>query len=133
MTLTPIAFYLFVCPLAAALLATLYRSLTAWRSGKIEGEDACLLWFLNYSLANLYFVWCWNSIQTEQWRTGLLTISTGVVVLLTVGQTAASIRTLGRRGTIHGPAVFCLACAACLNVPVTVVTIWRKVHNLSIG
>ena len=125
--MTPLSFYLNWLPLCLAgfylvLRLSLSRDKTVCTNG-----DLAWGWFANYSLFNLYFVWCWD--YAHAWRAGLLTISTTLVVVSSAGLLAITLRDYQSGGSRWHTRFF-VAALAFVNLPILVLVIWRKTQNL---
>ena len=127
--MSPLSFYLYCFPLCLSAAYLAVRVTVFGRRRDLETEDLAWGWCANYSLFNLYFVWCWN--YADAWRTGLLAISTLLVVAATGGQIGIALLDLRLKGS-RWLARFFLAAALFVNIPIMATVIWRKVHNLSL-
>ncbi len=118
-----LTFYLYGFPLLlAAALVSLF--LTVYRDRNLPNAHwmglACLV---NYSLANLFFVWTWES--AVQWREGLLIISTALVLVLTVSQVFYSIK-IRRSGTQSWFSILLIGAFVLLNLPIILISLFRS-------
>lgn len=117
-------FYQYGFPLLfAAALVSLF--LTVYRGKNLPDAHctgiACLA---NYSLANVFFVWAWDS--AGQWREGLLLISTSLVFLLTIAQLVFALK-IRRSGTQTWLAPLLFGGFLFLNLPITMISLVRSV------
>lgn len=116
-------FYLYGFPLLlAAALVSLF--LTVYRDKALPNPHCLGLGCLaNYSLANLFFVWTWES--AVQWREGLLIISTTLVLILTISQVIYAIK-IRRSGTQRWLSILLLGAFVFLNLPITLICLFRS-------
>jgi hypothetical protein len=124
-----LGFYLYLSPLCVACLATLFAWAFLKGRGLSERDKLALAWFANYSLANLYFVWCWDEVH--EWRIGLLIFSTALVLVALAGQGFFGL-SAWRSGSRNWVAYLVLGSFWALGLPIFVITLVRKAQGLSL-
>jgi hypothetical protein len=125
--MTPLSFYLNWLPLCLAGGYLVFRLSLPREKADYTNGDLAWGWFANYSLFNLYFVWCWD--YAHAWRAGLLTISTALVIASSAGLLTVTWRDY-RSGASRWKTRFFLAALTFVNLPILVLVIWRKTQNL---
>jgi len=123
-------FYFYCVPCLVALAYWGVRILAKKTWPDLEISDLAWMWFLNYSLANLYFVWIWD--YAHEWRSGLLSIATLLVVGCSVGQLGCGLADQAR-GPNTWSGRLSLVALLFVNAPITVFVIWRKTQGLSLS
>jgi hypothetical protein len=115
-------FYLFGFPLIIAFLIGSLL-LTVFKGVPLPAlERLALVWLINYSLANVWFVWCWR--YGQPWREGLLLVSTGLVLIFTLGLVVMAEKV--RRASSFRWIVWLLyGCLVFINIPILMITILR--------
>jgi hypothetical protein len=127
--MSDLGFYLFASPLLLAALGVLAAAAVGRIRPLPENDKVALAWFVNYSVANLYFLWCLD--YASQWRTGLVIFSTTLVAVLSIGQFLMAI-SRWRSGNRGWMCYLLLGAFLFQNLPITVAAIYRKTQGLSL-